>query len=208
MSLSRTAGLRASPHSVQWSQLPPVPEEVDEFPARLPPCELSVRLAVSTCSLPALDDGATKGARARLRLPTCVNVCACMMLPGSVAREGGPLAPASVRLTPGPREGAHCELPPPLPPLPPPPLLLPPPPTADPRTGGRGQQGDDARAAVGEQGWQLSHSCRLHGHLLRDCRRAGCCRGLRGSCGHPRRPRRVRPSSPLRTTRGERPAWA
>ena len=47
--------------------------------------------------------------------------------PGSVTRKGDPLAPASVRLTPGPRNGAHHELPPPSPPLPPPPS---PPPTA------------------------------------------------------------------------------
>jgi hypothetical protein len=44
--------------------------------------------------------------------------------------NGSPLASASVRLTPGPREGAHYELPPPSPPLPPPPSPPPPPPTA------------------------------------------------------------------------------
>ena len=44
--------------------------------------------------------------------------------------KGSPLASASVRLTPGPREGAHYELPPPSPPLPPPPSPPPPPPTA------------------------------------------------------------------------------
>ena len=79
----------------------------------------------------------TNPARDRTSISGCLVLCAGqqpLVTWVGLSLKGSPLASASVRVTPGPREGAHSELPSPSPPHPPLPSPPPLPPTASDRT--------------------------------------------------------------------------